>query len=78
MKKIFNTILMITTISLCCSNVDKISNKIDINDNIDNYTFLNEWRSKILNNKNTINNISYVDNYIEQYYYSDNNIKLWC
>lgn len=41
MKKIFNTILMIATISLCCSNVDKISNKIDINDNIDNYTFLN-------------------------------------
>lgn len=78
MKKIFNTILMIATISLCCNNVDKINNNIDINDNIDNYTFLNEWRSKILDNKNTINNISYIDNYIEQYYYSDNNIKLWC
>lgn len=67
-KRIFNIILMITTILLCGNNADRAKDKVHAINHTENNMLISTKKAKSIKNDD---NISYVDNYIEQYYYGD-------
>ena len=59
---------MITTILLCGNNADRAKDKVHAINHTENNMLISTKKAKSIKNDD---NISYVDNYIEQYYYGD-------